>query len=195
STTCSIATLMRGETAVFVATYVVGAVSNGTVISNTANASSTTADPNTDNNSSTSEVTVANAPCQLSTPDNITVSDDNGQAGAVVTYDTPTGTGDCGTPTTGENGETIPAITCNPVSGSFFGVGTTTVICAAQTGAAVSFQVTVNNPGALSISLTGAESVTLECGQRYGDPGATAINGNGDPINVTVAYSNGFDPD
>ena len=198
STTCTISSLNRGETAVFVGTYLVGTAPNGTVITDTATISSTTTDPvnpDVDNNTSSADVEVTNTPCQLSIPDNITQSADTGQAGAVVTYTTPTGTGDCGTPTTGENGETIPAITCNPVSGSFFGVGTTTVICAAQTGAAVSFQVTVNNPGALSISLTGAESVTLECGQRYGDPGATAINGNGDPINVTVAYSNGFDPD
>jgi hypothetical protein len=131
----------------------------------------------------------------LSTPNNITTGVDTGQAGAVVTYTTPTGTGDCGSPTTGENGETIPAITCNPVSGSFFPVGTTTVLCAAVTGASVSFQVTVDNPGALSISLQGGASVTLECGQRYGDPGATAINGNGDPVEVTATYSGGFDPD
>jgi uncharacterized repeat protein (TIGR01451 family) len=197
-TTCTISSLNRGETAVFVGTYLVGTAANGTVITNTATISSTTADPvnpDVDNNTSSADVDVANTPCQLSVPDNITQSADTGQAGAVVTYTTPTGTGDCGTPSTGENGETIPAITCNPVSGSFFPVGTSTVICAAQTGAAVSFQVTINNPGALRISLQGAESVTLECGQRYGDPGATAINGNGDPVSVTVAYSNGFDPD
>jgi len=195
TTTCTIPTLLRGDTAVFVATYVVGTVTNGTIISNTASVSSTTSDPNTDNNTDTANATVVNAPCVLSTPDNITTGVDTGQAGAVVTYPTPTGTGDCGSPTTGEGGETIPAITCNPASGSFFPVGTTTVLCAAVTGATVSFQVTVDNPGALSISLQGAESVTLECGQRFGDPGATAINGSGDPIDVTVAYSGGFDPD
>ena len=195
TTNCTISSLARGETAVFVATYVVDTVSNGTIISNTASVSSTTPDPNTDNNSETASATVVNAQCQLSTPDNITVSADTGQAGAVVTYATPTGTGDCGSPTTGESGETIPAITCSPASGSFFPVGTTTVLCGTVTGTTVSFQVTVDNPGALSISLQGGESVTLECGQRFGDPGATAINGNGDPIEVLVAYSGGFDPD
>ena len=113
-----------------------------------------------DNNTSTASADVVNAPCQFSTPENITVSVDAGQAGAVVTYATPTGTGDCGTPTTGENGETIPAISCNPASGSFFPVGTThSLLLTAQTGAATSFQVTVDNPGALSISLNGAEYV------------------------------------
>ena len=195
TTTCTIATLLRGETAVFVATYVVDNVSSGTIISNTASASSTTADPNTDNNSETVSATVVSAPCSLSTPENITTGVDTGQAGAVVTYTTPTGTGDCGSPTTGEGGETIPAISCNPPSGSFFPVGTTTVLCASVTGTTVSFQVTVDNPGALSISLQGGESVTLECGQRFGDPSATAINGNGDSLEVTVAYSGGFDPE
>jgi len=198
STVCTITTLARGETASFVATYQIGAVSNGTIISNTATVSSSTADPpkpDVDNNTSTATVEVANTPCQLSTQENITVSADAGQAGAVVTYTTPTGTGDCGTPSTGEGGETIPAISCNPASGSFFGVGTTTVICTAQTGAVSSFQVTVDNPGALSISLNGPTTETLECAQRYGDPGATAINGSGQPLDVTVTYTGGFDPD
>jgi len=198
SSSCTISSLGRGETAFFVGTYLIGTASSGTIITNTATISSTTADPvkpDVDNNTSSADIEVTNAPCQLSTPDNITTSVDTGQAGAVVTYTTPVGTGDCGTPSTGENGETIPAITCNAQSGSFFPVGTSTVICAAQTGAAVSFQVTVNNPGALSISLQGAQSTTLECGQRFGDPGATAINGNGDSIDVSIAYSNGFNPE
>ena len=194
TTTCNIASLARDESAIFVATYVVGNVSNGSVISNTATASSSTPDPNTDNNSSTAEIAVVNAPCQLSTPDNITQDADSGQAGAVVTYTTPTGTGDCGTNSTGENGEPIPAISCNPASGSFFPVGTSTVICTAQTGAAVSFQVTVNNPGALSISLNGPSSITIECGVEFADPAASAIDGSGQSVPVTVSYTGGFDP-
>ncbi len=195
STSCTITSLGRGETAFFFATYQIGTVPNGTVISNTATVTSSTNDPvnpNSDNNTSTATVDIVNTPCQLSTQENITVSADAGQAGAVVTYTTPTGTGDCGTTTTGEGGEVIPAISCNPVSGSFFPVGSTTVICTAQTGAATSFQVTVDNPGALSISLNGANTLTLECGQRFGDPGATAIDGTGQPIEVTVSYTGGF---
>ena len=194
-TVCTITTLAKGETSTFLGTYLVGNAANGTVISNTASAASSTDDPNTDNNSLTAEVEVSNAPCVLSTPSNITVDADAGQAGAVVTYTTPTGTGDCGSSTTGEGGETIPAISCNPPSGSFFPAGTTPVICIAQTGTAVSFNVTVNNPGGLSISLNGAASITLECGQRFADPGAVAVNGSGDSIPVTVSYTGGFDPD
>ncbi len=195
TTTCNITSLGRGESAIFVATYVVDTVANGTVLSNTAHATSSTPDPNTDNNSSTVELDVVNAPCQLSTPNNISVSADSGQAGAIVTYDTPTGTGDCGMATTGENGETIPAISCHPASGSFFPVGTNTVLCSARTGAAVSFQVTVDNPGALSISLSGPNSITVECGQRFGDPGATAIDGAGQSLEVAVTYTGGFNAD
>ena len=200
STVCTITSLMKGATASFVGVYEVGTATNGTIISNTASVTTTTNEPVVgaeidSNNSSTAEATVANAPCQLSTPENITVSADAGQAGAFVTYTNPTGTGDCGTATTGENGESIPAIACNPPSGSFFGVGTTPVICTARTGAAVSFQVTVDNPGALSISLNDAASLTIECGVRFGDPGATAIDGGGQALETTVSYSGGFNPD
>jgi uncharacterized repeat protein (TIGR01451 family) len=194
TTVCTIGSLARGESAIFVATYQVGAVANGTEISNTANVTSTTPDPFTENNTSTATLEVAATPCQLSTPDNITVGVDSGQAGAVVTYATPTGTGDCGQSATGENGETIPPISCSFESGSFFPVGTTTVICVAQTGPAVSFQVTVDNPGALSISLNGANPLNLECGTDFSDPGAAAIDGTGQSVAVTVTYPTGFDP-
>lgn len=195
TTVCDITSLARGETAIFLAAYMVGTVANGALISNTASVVTSTDDPNDLNDSATAEVEVTNAPCQLSTPENITVSAEAGQAGAVVTYTTPTGTGACGTTTTGENGETIPAISCNPPSGSFFPVGTTPVICFAQTGDAVSFQVTVDNPGALSISLNGPDSLTLECGQQFSDPGASAIDGMGQSLLATVSYTGGFNPD
>jgi uncharacterized repeat protein (TIGR01451 family) len=195
NTVCTISSLGRGETATFVGTYLLGAVSTGTVISNTASVTTTTPDPNALNDSSTTEVEVVASACQLSTPENITVNADSGQAGAVVTYTAPTGTGDCGQTSTGEGGETIPAISCNPASGSFFPAGTTTVICSAQTGAAISFQVTVNNPGALSISLTGANPASVECGNDFTDPGASAVNGTGQNVPVTVTYPSGFNPD
>jgi uncharacterized repeat protein (TIGR01451 family) len=195
SSVCTIAALERGESATFVATYNVGAASAGTVISNIASVSTSTSDPNSDNNSSVAEVPVIATACQLSTPENITVSADSGQAGAVVTYATPTGTGDCGQATTGEGGETISPISCNPASGSFFPVGTSTVICSAQTGSAVSFQVTVDNPGALSISLNGANPLTVECGTDFNDPGASAVNGTGQSVPVTTTYPSGFNPD
>lgn len=198
NTTCTIANLARGEEATFIATYQVVAASSGTVITNTSTITSTTADPNSDNNSSSAEGTVVGSPCQITTPENITLDADAGQAGAVVTYAAPTYSGDCGSGTsTGDDGTPIPVpvVSCNPASGSFFGAGSTTVICVAQTGEAATFQVTVNNPGGLSISLNGASSVTVECGDDFNDPGATAINGTGQSVPVTVAYTPALNPD
>jgi uncharacterized repeat protein (TIGR01451 family) len=194
STVCTISSLARGESATFVATYEVGAVSAGTVVSNTATISSTTpypANPDTDNNTSTAEIVVGAAPCQISSTDNITVNADSGQAGAIVTYATPSFTGDCGATPEGASGP----ISCNPASGSFFSIGSTTVICVAQEGAAASFQVTVDNPGGgLTISLNGANPLTHECGDSFGDPGATAINGAGESVPVTISGTS-CDPD
>ena len=186
STDCTIASLARGDVATFVATY---EVSGGSLISNTASISSTTPDPNSDNNSSTAELPVSPAPCNITSPDNITVDADSGQSGAVVTYATPSFTGDCGDTSQGS------PISCNPASGSFFPAGTTTVICVAEAGPAVSFQVTVNNPGALSISLNGASTVTVECGTDFNDPGATAIDGTGQSVPVSITYTGSFTPE
>lgn len=188
TTVCTTASLSRGDTAIFLATYLVDSgVSAGDSISNTATVSSTVSDSNTANNSSTASVPVTSAPCVLTCPSNITQPADSGQAGAVVTYSTPTTSGDCGQPTTGEGGEIIPAISSSPASGSFFPVGTTTVITISQTGAVCTFQVTVENPGSLSISLNGANPFALECGTDFADPGATAVNGIGDPVSVAVS--------
>lgn len=176
STICTVASLARGDKAIFLATYeVAGGTPIGTEISNTANLASATSDSNDENNSSTGMATVAATPCTLTCPSNITVPADSGQAGAVVTYSTPGSTGNCG------------QITSNPASGSFFPVGTTTVISVGDTGDACSFQVTVENPGGLTISLNGANPFALECGTDFDDAGATAVNGNGDPVPVTIS--------
>ncbi|HVS80565.1 MAG TPA: immunoglobulin-like domain-containing protein [Pyrinomonadaceae bacterium] len=195
TTTCTIATLDKGAVATFIATYKVdGSATPGTQISNTANISSGTPDANNLNNASTAFVTVAAAPCVLTCPSNITQGVDSGQAGAIVNYSTPTSTGACGQPSIGENGEPIPVISCSPASGSFFPVGTTTVGCFAQTGDACTFQVTIDNPGGLSITLNGANPFALECGTEFNDPGASAVNGAGRSVPVTVTLPQGFNP-
>ena len=193
---CTVPSMARGETATFVATYQVsGGVAAGTSIVNTANVSSITpdptvpaADPSEDNNTSSSKVEVASTPCQINTADNITVNAANGEAGAIVNYNTPTFTGDCGQGGTGESGESVEPISCSPSSGSFFPIGTTSVICVAEAGPALSFQITVDNPGGgLTISLNGANPITHECGTPFGDPGATAINGAGQSVEVSIS--------
>jgi uncharacterized repeat protein (TIGR01451 family) len=207
TTTCTVATLNNGDTATFIATYQVNnGTPTGTVISNTANISSDTFDnhngapdsdgnPTPTNNTSTDTATVGNTPCVLTPPANIDVPADTGQAGAVVTYSAPTSTGDCGqTATDPDTGITIPPISCSPASGSFFPAGTTTVICSAQTGAVATFLVTVENPGGLSITLNGANPLTTECGVEFTDPGATAVDANGQSVPVTVTLPGGFVP-
>ncbi len=70
--------------------------------------------------------------CSLSCPSDVSVSNDSGQCGALVTYTAPSGAG-CGT------------ITCDHPSGSFFPVGETTVTCTSSVGPTCSFKVTVND--------------------------------------------------
>ncbi len=70
--------------------------------------------------------------CQIDCPDDILQSNDPGQCGAIVDYPTPSAD-DCG------------AVTCTPPSGSFFPLGTTTVICSTEAGPACSFDVTVDD--------------------------------------------------
>jgi uncharacterized repeat protein (TIGR01451 family) len=196
TTVCTLPSLARGETAAFVATYLVNnGVSAGSSIDNTATISNTINDSNSFNDSSTASIPVMSAPCVLTCPSNITQAADAGQAGAVVTYPAVTSTGDCGQPVIGENGETIPAISSNPASGTFFPVGTTTVISTSQTGGVCTFQVTIDNPGGLSISLNGASSVSIECGDDFNDPGASAVNGTGQSVPVVITVPTGFNPD
>jgi len=57
----------------------------------------------------------------ITCPANITVSNDAGMCGAVVTYTTPTPMDNC----------TGVSVSCVPASGTFFAVGTTTVNCTA----------------------------------------------------------------
>lgn len=194
STTCTIASLDSGDIAQFTFVYKADTgLTTGTVIEGTSTISSATFDKHLEDNTSTASATVAaTAACVLSCPSNITVDADTGQSGAVVTYTLPTGTGDCGQPTTGDAGETIPAISCSRDSGTLFPAGTTTVVCtAANNDAVCSFQVTVNNPGGLSITLNGANPLALECGTDFADvdPGAVAVNAQNQSVAVTVSSS------
>lgn len=75
-----------------------------------------------------------NSLCSITCPANVTQSNDPNQCGAVVNYAAPTTTGgSCGT------------VVCNPPSGSFFPVGSTTVTCSTAAGPSCSFTVTVQD--------------------------------------------------
>jgi len=93
------------------------------------------------------DVTVVNAPtsdgtdigafelqpiCALNCPADISVPNDTGVCGAVVTYTTPSGLG-CGT------------VTCDRPSGSVFPLGNTIVTCTSSAGPTCDFTVTVND--------------------------------------------------
>ncbi len=55
--------------------------------------------------------------CEITCPSPVTQGNDTGQCGAVVTYTSPTTSGNC------------TSVSCSPPSGSFFPVGVTTVNC------------------------------------------------------------------
>ena len=140
---CTIASLVRGARANFVAVYHTNGVSAETLTSYTATVSSDTAELRPADNSASGDfsIIVAGAPqaCTLSCPDNINATANttvSGQRGAIVTFDAATPDGDCG------------AITATPASGSFFPVGSTTVtVNSATGGASCSFTVTVDDTG------------------------------------------------
>ena len=103
-------------------------------------------------------------PCTITCPANVTVSNDEGRCGAVVTYAAPTTTGDCGT------------VTCTPASGSTFPVGTTTVTCSTASGPSCSFTVTVEDD----------ENPTVSC------PSNIVRSTDSGQCNAVVTYTSPF---
>jgi uncharacterized repeat protein (TIGR01451 family) len=158
---CTIASLARGESAVFVAAYdVLTGLSPGTVISNTASVSSSTADPNVANNSSTANQLVSGAAaetCTLDCPDNVVVTADTtsgGQPGAFVSFAAASVTGNCG------------AVTNTPASGSFFTVGTHSITSTSELGgASCAFTVTVLDTAPPTITCPPDITVTAAAGE------------------------------
>ena len=156
---CTIATLPRNSTAAFTFIYQVDSgTATGTTIENTVNVSSSTVELNPADNSFTAPVTVTGAgsggdDCVVSCPADITVPHEPGVAGATVTYPAPTTTGsNCG------------AVSSVPASGTFFPVGTTTVIVSAETGEPCSFNVTVEDTVAPTISCPSDITVAEDAG-------------------------------
>jgi photosystem II stability/assembly factor-like uncharacterized protein len=91
--------------------------------------------------------------CVIACPSTITVSNDPGQCGAVVTFPLPSFTGDCG------------FITTSPPSGSFFPVGTTAVVVTGTrldgTTDSCTFNVVVNDTEAPVVSAATVDKSTL----------------------------------
>ena len=194
-TTCSIASLPAGASATFTLIYQVNSVPVGTVISNTATVSSTTTELHTPDNSSTASGTVVSGSpggdCTLDCPNDIvTTATTSGEGGgANVTFGAPEGFGNCGT------------ITSNPTSGSFFPIGTTTVVSTSSTGGGgCSFTVTVVDSAAPTITCPSNITVTANEGQSQAfvpDPDGSSSNvgsptTTGDePLEVTGSREDG----
>ena len=140
--TCSISSLAPGATAIFSFAFTVG-TSTGSVVTNTASISSSTSELHpADNTASVSTTISGGTPqqCTVNCPSPISVSTTS--CSAIVTYATPSTTGDCSDPDTGQT----PAVVCSPPSNSSFPVGVSTVTCASG-GNSCSFTVTVNFTG------------------------------------------------
>jgi len=171
--------LGRGETAVFLATYnVLSGTAPNTLITNTSSVSvaSPITDPSSANDSSTASILVSGTSsnsCTLTCPANVVVTANTsqaGQPGAFVSYGAASSDGDCG------------AISNNPASGSFFAVGTHSIVSSSELGGgSCTFTVTVldTNPPTIMCpanvtvtAATGADSATV-------NPGTPSVNASG----------------
>jgi hypothetical protein len=139
---CTLALFTKGSEAKFVLSFTAGTAGSNLV--NTATVSSTTAEQNPfDNSFTTAALTVGSGTpppsCTLDCPENINAladTEENGQRGTHVTYAAPTTSGTCGT------------VTTSPASGSFFPVGTTTVVATSDQGnGSCSFTINVTDTG------------------------------------------------
>ena len=185
TTNWSIASLPAGESATFTFTYQVMSTPVGTVISNTANISSTTTEVHAEDNSATTENNVVSGTgggeCTLDCPNDIVTSATTHGVGggANVTFSPAEGFGTCGT------------ITANPSSGSFFPIGTTTVTVTSSTGGGgCHFTVTVVDTAAPTITCPANISVTANPGQGN----AFVPNPNGSSSNVGTPTATGDAP-
>ncbi|HNJ39145.1 MAG TPA: HYR domain-containing protein [Acidobacteriota bacterium] len=119
-------------------TYTVTATLSGSATGSVSNTATITApggfsDSNSGNNSATDTDTIMAAGCMVTCPSNVITNNSAGQCGAVVTFGNPTTSGSCG------------IVSVVPPSGSFFTVGSTTVMVTTMAGPSCSFTVTVND--------------------------------------------------
>jgi uncharacterized repeat protein (TIGR01451 family) len=182
---CVIAAMANGDRAEFTVIYNIG--NSPGDYETSAAISSTTSDPNSDNNtySAPYQVTASNggASCQLICPDGITTNantTEGGQRGAHVDYDPAITSGSCG------------AISSVPASGTFFPVGTTTVNVTSETGdGSCSFTVTVEEHGnAATISCPASQTVNADSNCQANVTVGTAT-ATGDNVTIFATRSDG----
>jgi uncharacterized repeat protein (TIGR01451 family) len=147
TSTCTIPSLAVNEAAVFTFVYNVNAGTPvETIIVNTASVASSTNELFQNDNTARNQVAVApgtgSPACTIACPADISVNNnasDPNPCVKEVTYTTPTASGGCADPDTGE----IPPVVCSPPSGSDFPIGASSVVC--STGSTnCSFTITVN---------------------------------------------------
>lgn len=189
-TICTAPTIARGETAVFLAAYdVPSGTAPGTTIVNTVSVSSDTADPRNLNDSSTSSMLVSGAAsetCTLDCPANKVVTADTTQGGvpgAVVTFAAATVNGNCG------------AVTNTPGSGSFFAVGTHSIVSQSELGgASCTFTVTVLDSAPPTITCPANITATAGAGETTytlpSGPGTPTISSSGEGTVTAVRSDN-----
>jgi uncharacterized repeat protein (TIGR01451 family) len=182
NSTCTLASMASGASATFTFIYQVnGGVLVGSEITNTASVSSDTTESHSADNSVelTSGVVSgsAGAECSLDCPNNIVVTANTtqgGENGAVVTFGSAEAFGDCG------------AITTSVPSGSFFPVGSTTVVVSsANGGGSCSFQVIVTAdappnidcPANISRHAANCEPTTIDPGTPTSTPSGLTVEG------------------
>lgn len=198
---CTIPILARGETATFLAAYdVLSGTASGTLISNTASAATAqplptdppaVPDPNNDNNSSTATLRVEGATaetCTLDCPANVVKTADTsqgGQPGAFVTFAAAVPSGNCG------------SVTNSPASGSFFTVGTHSIISQSELNAAsCTFTVTVLDSTPPTITCPANVTVTAGAGETEAnvDPGTPTIDASGGGTVTGIRSDDDADP-
>lgn len=126
-------------------------------------------------------IPVDQAPTISITPNTQTV-EATGPSGAVATYTISA--------LDNEDGNISGSAVCNPVSGSVFPLGNTTVNCSitdsASHAVSASATVTVVDTTAPVITLSGASTMALFVGDVYAEDGATATDLVDGPVSVTV---------
>jgi uncharacterized repeat protein (TIGR01451 family) len=193
---CTLTTLANGASATFTIVYKVGAsVSNGTTITNTANVTSTTPDPNSANNTSSSTSTVTNSadvsvtktgPATINAGNNITYtvsvmnSGPNDAQSVTLTDALP-----AGTTFVSETQTSGPAFNCtNPAVG-----GTGSVSCTLATlanGASASFTIvykvgaTVANGSTITNTATVSSTTNDPNSANNSASSSASVNGSAD---------------
>jgi len=133
-------------------------------------------------------VGITSETCTLDCPANVVVTANttqSGQPGAFVTYGAGVPTGNCG------------AITNNPASGSFFTVGTHSVVSQSElNGASCSFTVTVLDSNPPTIACPSNVTVTAAPGDTDAsvNPGTPTINASGGGTVTAIRSDDDADP-